>query len=189
MYGLVKGCRDWSKGDGWDEFPCVWGALSTVIGLGIGGRSAYNTYTFLNQRLADCGWNILGVGGTRGFSDIYEVAQNYNLAVGTIIGRPVATELLNNGSFARSEGYNTPIHVVELPGGQWQHLTIPALNETHVRGRVQTETTTLQHAKRDEQFNLENISEGGIEGEAEQANYGGASLDIDCYFLASWTMK
>lgn len=118
LYGLVEGCRDWSDGGASARIGCVWGVISTIVMLGEGAKSSYNTYSVIDSALTNSGFNIFGVGAKREYIDYNTISHQLNTELSRILRTPVASLHRANGSITQNDQTGFSIHVVELPSGQ-----------------------------------------------------------------------
>lgn len=157
---LYNSCRDWSQGKN-NKIDCVWGSIATAIDLGVVSSSLYKGYLTLGTRLTQNALHVPGV--KREYNDIISMAEEANSMLSDAIGRPTA--MLYNSFMlpVLNDQTNMPVHIIQMPDGGLHHYSVMKANGTHNVFRLATSHSSQQLAKRDEQFNLENFSSGGIE--------------------------
>lgn len=165
LYATVRDCRDWSKGDSSGKKDCVMGAIATAVSFaGIGGQ-IYNNYDKLRAGLASLTSRVPSKRDGN-FGTDYALEGAKILAGGSAFD--VAALYRADGSWAQNDQTGWPIYLLRNEAGDIYHFSTMNVNETHHVYRIATSHSKIYNAKRDEQFNLENFSEGGIESGMEK---------------------
>nr|ATN38271.1 K45 killer preprotoxin [Saccharomyces paradoxus L-A virus M45 satellite] len=164
---LARTCRDWSSGGAWGKSDCVVGAVDTGVTLGITGTSTYNTYVEIGTSLVQSGLHLPGF--KKRDEDVQDVDATleklYTFAAALVngTGHQAAALLHRNGSVVANDQTGYPVLVIKSPNGRLHHMSTMSINSTRHIYRLATDHWTMQRAKRNEDFNLENFSAGGLE--------------------------
>lgn len=159
LYATVRDCKDWSKGGTSGKVDCVVGAVSTVVSFaGIGNQ--VSEYINLGNHMAT---STNGVPSKR--DKLYEGDLGLKTASILAGNTPFSVAVLyrEDGTWARNDQTGWPIYLLQNDKGSIYHFSTMKANETHHIFRIATAHANIDSPKRDEQFNLENFSEGGIE--------------------------
>lgn len=181
---LIRSCRDWSSGGEWAKADCVIGAVDTGVALAATGYGGYTTYATIGTALAQNGVHIPGFKKRGNGEDLIEHNINVLTTMASALvdgtGHEAAGLLHANGSIATNDQTGYPIMVLRGPTGLIHHMSTMQINDTHHTYRIATSHEVSHSAKRNEQFNLENFSEGGIEfGDYRQESQDTATISTD----------
>lgn len=178
MKGLIESCRDWSKDGASGKADCVWGAIDTALTLGMLATSGWEAYVAIGAWMALGGDTLPGVTKRDNILGYWKDAEHpLQSIIANSTGLPVATLQYSNGSYVLNDQTGWPVHAVWSNSGS-AHLVSLMENQGSLTAiRVGGFDTGLQ--KRDEQFNLENFSSGGIESYCDRWEDGIAALDVN----------
>lgn len=184
LYGTVKSCQNWSAGDAGtaDKVGCVVGAVSTAIGIGATVSNHALEYDVI--RRADHPWlnNINQAWNARDKSatdDYMEYISNITSAFAALTGYPSATVLHHNMSVVLNDQTGYPLHAIQSPDGNIYHVSVMDINDQWWTHRlISPESSSQTLTKRDEDFNMENFSSGGIEVSSQYGESAAAVLSM-----------
>ncbi|EDO17914.1 hypothetical protein Kpol_1010p29 [Vanderwaltozyma polyspora DSM 70294] len=158
----ISSCRDWSKGGTGSSADCVIGALDTGITLGATAYGVGSAYVAIGTSLRNSGVHIPGFKRDEGLGvseSVTAMAKSLALAQGL----QVATIHHINGDPVFNEHSGHPVFAVRSAIHPIVHMTSLTLNSTHHTFVITDTHPLIQTAKRDENFNLENFSSGGLQ--------------------------
>lgn len=166
MYQLISSCKDWSDNGAspGNTSGCLYGAVSTIITLCGCGVAVGNNYSAISDHLwafnYSVGWKRDG-SSKQYFSDLI---SNTTVAFANMAGAPAAMVLDMNNLPIYSPGNKHPVFMVQGNDGNLHRITMYDVDFNGIAGRlaipINSNSTLLE---RDEQFNLENFSQGGLE--------------------------
>lgn len=161
LKSTISACNDWSTGGSSGKWGCVVGAVDTGVSLGVFAYVATNNYITIGNRLAQNGLHIPGI-SKRDLGYEYDLLNAAAKSLMTGTPHSAAALLHANGSFVAHDQTGHPVFVIKNSFGVDYHMSTMKGNETHHIFRIATSQGNYSSKKRDEQFNLENFSQGGI---------------------------
>lgn len=173
----VNACRDWSKNGNPGKFDCVWGSISTALALASIVDGVYLGYLAVGTYLAQ-NRNAMPHIAKRDYGIVSYSINDLNEHLSNATGLEFATLHYENGTLLLNDQTSLPIHAVRNPYGGIHHMSFMGLKDNRTTLRIATSQEIIS-AKRDEQFNLENFSQGGIESEFYSVGASKAHLSAD----------
>ncbi|CUM51869.1 uncharacterized protein AC631_05909 [Debaryomyces fabryi] len=153
LYELVTSCQDWSSGGASAKIGCVHGALSTAFTAAGAGWYTWNKYIEIGNRLVSF--------GKRDSSTNYQSHLKYLEYYVNLTNLPAALVYNSDGDLHYSDAGETPVVLTYTATGTLVHFTASRFNETTFISRWGKINGLA--SKRDEQFNEQDFTQGGIE--------------------------
>lgn len=183
LYELATSCEDWSSGGASAKIGCVHGALSTAFTVAGAGWYSWNKYIEIGNRLISF--------GKRDSATNYQSHLEYLGYYVNLTNLPAALVYNAEGELHYSDAGETPVLLTYTATGALVHFTASKFNETTFISRW-GKIDSLS-PKRDEQFNEQDFTQGGIEfshimNQGDNArlstsnDYGQMDHEVSCLF-------
>ena len=183
LYELATSCQGWSSGGANAKIGCVHGALSTAFTVAGGGWYVWNKYIEIGNQLLSL--------RKRDSAINYQSHLEYLGYYVNLTNLPAALVYNSDGELHYSDAGETPVLLTYTATGTLVHFTASRFNETTFISRW-GKIDGLS-SKRDEQFNEQDFTQGGIEfshimNEGDNArlstsnDYGQMDHEVSCLF-------
>lgn len=184
LYGTTSACINWSHGDAGyeDKMGCVTGCVATAVGTMATVNKAAFDYDVINR--ADHTWlasiNDAWQKRDSGLAAEYLTGvHQMSEAMAELSGFPTLTVLHSNLSMVKNDQTGYPVHFLMRPDGLTHRMSAMLFtNSTWFARFIHTESNSTNYEKRDESYNMENFSNGGIEASGDYVDIGNGVLSM-----------
>ncbi|EDO15988.1 hypothetical protein Kpol_499p16 [Vanderwaltozyma polyspora DSM 70294] len=163
LWSTIRACRDWSTGGKAGQSDCVVGAATTGVTLSAAAGAAVAGYLEIGLALKRSGTALPGFGKRDSAQTTTDLV--HQMALNLINGTDVAIAVIydRTGQPIYNEHSGWPVFALKHESHPILHFTTLDTNGTSHNFVMTDQHPVVNLAKRDEQFNLENFSQGGLQ--------------------------